>query len=123
MDNKYTEKLFSYGTLRFDSVQMASFGRLLAGTDDALLGFELSMLEIKQAEVIATSGINQHPIVSYTGDEKHRVPGMVFDITRDELEQADKYEVEDYKRILVELASGLQAWVYVNKESTLSKEL
>ncbi|TWF46555.1 hypothetical protein [Neorhizobium alkalisoli] len=31
--------LFSYGTLQYPEVQKASFGRLLEGTDDAILGF------------------------------------------------------------------------------------
>ncbi len=30
-----------------------------------------------------------------------------------ELEQADLYEVSDYRRVEVALKSGLQAWVYV----------
>ncbi|WP_225316911.1 gamma-glutamylcyclotransferase [Legionella longbeachae] len=42
---------------------------------------------------------------------------MVFDVSKEELERADEYEVEDYKRIQVKLASGLSAWVYVQAES------
>jgi len=30
-----------------------------------------------------------------------------------ELAAADQYEVADYKRVSVDLKSGLQAWVYV----------
>jgi gamma-glutamylcyclotransferase (GGCT)/AIG2-like uncharacterized protein YtfP len=118
MNLQYSEKLFSYGTLRFESVQIANFGRLLQGSDDVLLGFELSTIEIKNEEVIETSGVNEHPIVSYTGNDNNTVKGMVFNISRDELEQADQYEVEDYKRVLVTLASGVDAWVYVNRDCT-----
>ena len=39
---------------------------------------------------------------------------MVFEITDDELARADEYEVREYSRITVELASGRQAWVYVD---------
>lgn len=39
--------------------------------------------------------------------------GMVFQISEDELAAADRYEVADYKRVAVTLASGLTAWVYV----------
>ena len=38
---------------------------------------------------------------------------MVFEITEAELAGADAYEVSDYKRILVRLKSGVEAWVYV----------
>ena len=34
-------------------------------------------------------------------------------ITEAELIGADAYEVSDYKRILVRLKSGVEAWVYV----------
>jgi hypothetical protein len=38
----YPECRFSYGTLQLEAVQMATFGRQLAGTSDALRGFEWS---------------------------------------------------------------------------------
>jgi hypothetical protein len=44
------------------------------------------------------------------GDE---VEGLVFEITADELASADRYEVNDYKRIAVTLKSGLEAFAYV----------
>ena len=40
MRRKHTEFLLSYGTLQLEAVQMATFGRQLAGTSDALRGFE-----------------------------------------------------------------------------------
>lgn len=117
MSSQYSEKLFSYGTLRFDAVQIANFGRLLEGRDDILSGFELSMIEITHPEVIATSGVNKHPIIAYTGNNNNMVNGMVFNVSKEELEQADQYEVEEYKRVNVQLTSGVNAWVYVNKDS------
>ena len=36
--------LFSYGTLQQPAVQLSTFGRLLQGTPDELLGFEQSVL-------------------------------------------------------------------------------
>ena len=38
--------LFSYGTLQLESVQLASFGRLLAGKRDAMPGFKKTFVEI-----------------------------------------------------------------------------
>lgn len=117
----YNEKIFSYGTLQFENVQIANFGRKLNGNKDVLSKFELSTLEIKDPDVIATSGENIHPMLTYTGNPEHRVIGTVFEISVEELMQADSYEVSDYKRIKVQLDSGVFAWAYVNAEINTDK--
>ena len=48
-----TEFLFSYGTLQLEAVQMATFGRQLTGTSDALRGFELVILKIEDQTLVA----------------------------------------------------------------------
>lgn len=105
--------LFSYGTLQLEEVQLASFGRKLAGSADALPGYRQTMLEITDPAVLATSGEKFHPIVMPSGDPADAVPGQVFRITAAELAAADAYEVADYRRIEVTLRSGIRAWVYV----------
>ncbi len=107
-----SERLFSYGTLQQDEVQQASFGRLLKGAADALVGWRQEMVEITDAQVLAKSGKRFHPIV-VPGGAQDRVSGMVFEITAEELAAADRYEVAEYKRVAANLASGLTAWVYV----------
>jgi hypothetical protein len=87
---------------------------LLTGSAEALPGFSLSMVEIDDPEVVTTSGETHHPIIKFTGSAADRVEGMVFQITPTELANADKYEVAAYKRVAAQLASGLQAWVYVD---------
>ena len=109
-----TELLFSYGTLQIEAVQLSTFGRKLVGTADELPGFAQSMMKIDDAEVVATSGKTHHPIVAFTGRDTDTVPGTVFQITADELENADKYEVAAYTRIGAILRSGARAWVYVD---------
>ena len=104
--------LFSYGTLRQDAVQMASFGRFLKGAPDVLPGWKQEMVEITDPDVLAKSGERFHPIV-VPGEIADNVTGMVFEITEDELAAADRYEVADYKRVAVRLKSGVEAWVYV----------
>ncbi|KQY27305.1 UDP-N-acetylmuramate--alanine ligase [Caulobacter sp. Root1455] len=106
-------RLFSYGTLRQENVQMETFGRLLKGETDALPGYALSMVEITDPDVIATSGAAFHPIVRASGDAADAVAGTVFEITAAELAAADSYEVSDYKRVAVRLTSGRDAFVYV----------
>jgi gamma-glutamylcyclotransferase (GGCT)/AIG2-like uncharacterized protein YtfP len=108
--------LFSYGTLRQKNVQLATFGRLLVGSEDALVGFELFMVKIEDQDVVATSGKTHHPIVKSTGNAEDRVPGTVFEVTEPELVHADAYEVDAYKRVSARLASGKQAWVYVDAQ-------
>lgn len=109
------QKLFSYGTLQLKSVQIQNFGRILNGNTDLLEGYKLNYLEIRNKFVIDSSGTKKHPIITYSGRSNDQIEGVLFDLTEDELKQADKYEVEDYKRIKVKFKSGLIGWVYVSK--------
>ena len=63
---------------------------------------------------MATSGKTHHPIVKFNGRTDSRVSGSVFEITDAEFARADQYEVAAYKRVIATLASGRQAWVYVD---------
>ena len=110
------EYLFSYGTLRLDAVQMATFGRLLTGAPDVLPGFAQGLLEISDENTVALSGKTHHPIVRYTGHASDTVSGTVFTLTPEEVRRADDYEVEPYTRVEVVLQSGLRAWVYVDAQ-------
>ena len=113
MSNDRTELLFSYGTLRDPAVQVGTFGRTLTGRPDRLVGHAARLLEITDAAVVALSGSAAHPIVVATGDPADEVAGTVFEITHSELLAADTYEVDDYERVSVRLASGAMAWVYL----------
>ena len=106
--------LFSYGTLQQANVQMSTFGRLLIGQTDFLVEFEQTMVQIDDPEVVATSGKTHHPIVKFNGNHASQVRGTVFQVTDAELDSADKYEVDAYKRIFARLASGNDAWVFVD---------
>ena len=107
------ENLFSYGTLQLESVQLSTFGRLLEGRKDSIIGYSLSYIEIVDKDVITKSGKTHHPIITYSGKADDEVEGMVFNVSMEELNRADEYEVSDYKRISVELKSGGETWVYV----------
>ena len=106
--------LFSYGTLQQEAVQKSTFGRLLRGQADELVGFEQSLLRIEDPAFVAASGKADHAIVKLNGRSDSRVRGMVFEVTDAELVQADQYEPAGYKRISTVLASGKQAWVYAD---------
>ena len=114
--------LFSYGTLQQDGVQIATFGRRLEGRPEELVGYAQEMIAIDNADVVATSGKTHHPIVVHSGRREDRVAGAVFEITDAELDRADAYEVDAYRRVLAPLASGTRAWVYVDALSASAED-
>lgn len=107
--------LFSYGTLQQQSVQLSAFGRLLQGHKDELPGFEPTLVRIEDPRIAAASGRTHHANVTFNGRNDSRVSGTVFEITDAELAAADRYEQPAaYVRVTAMLASGRQAWVYVD---------
>ena len=107
--------LFSYGTLQQEEVQLATFGRLLNGHSDELVGYEPALVKIEDPQVVATLGKTHHANAKFNGNEGSRVPGMVFEITDAELTGVDEYEdTFFYRRVVARLGSGEQAWVYVH---------
>ena len=107
--------LFSYGTLQRADIQLATFGRLLTGVRDELVGFEPALVKIDDAELAARLGKTHHDDVVPAGDESSRVAGMAFEVTDAELARCDGYEAEfSYERAVAQLASGRETWVYVH---------
>jgi hypothetical protein len=100
--------LFSYGSLQRADVQLATFGRLLEGARDELVGWAL---------VPVSPGQSPHAnVIRAVADS--RVDGMAFEVSDSELATADEYERRDrYVRIDARLASGGVAWVYVDELS------
>ena len=110
--------LFSYGMLRLPAVQLSTFGRLLEGEPDELVGFEQFVLRIEDPAFVASSGKADHTIVKWNGRSDSRVSGTVFELTDAELASADEYEPAGYTRVNTTLASGKQAWVYAKADAS-----
>ena len=109
-------RVFSYGSLQQEDVQLATFGRLLRGQPAELPGFEPSLVSISDPQVVTESGKTHYANVIPSGRNENRVSGTVFEISDAELAAADRYErVAAYVRIAVTLASGKRAWVYVHR--------
>jgi gamma-glutamylcyclotransferase (GGCT)/AIG2-like uncharacterized protein YtfP len=110
--------LFSYGTLQHENVQIATFGRVLKGSRDELVGFELQTVIIDDPKIVAMFGRAHHANLVSNGRKDSRIAGTVFEVTDAELSAADEYErPTQYTRILAPLASGEQTWVYVYSPS------
>jgi gamma-glutamylcyclotransferase (GGCT)/AIG2-like uncharacterized protein YtfP len=109
-----TVLLFSYGTLRYSKVQVAQFGRELSGRADALPGYRRGMVAINDPATEAFLGESHYAIAEPSANPEDIIPGVVFEITEQELAAADQYEGDaDYRRIWVTLRSGERAWAYV----------
>lgn len=107
--------LFSYGTLQMEQVQLDTFGRRLKGKKDVLRKYIIKDLKITDPDVIKSSGTDIHPILEYTGNQNDFVEGTIYEISDEELELADSYEVDDYQRRLLTFESGTKAWVYLKR--------
>ena len=114
MAHSQTEYLFSYGTLQSEAVQLATFGRKLDGRPDALVGYIVVMIEIKDRDFIEASGTAHHRNLQFTGVPSEVVEGTALSLTAHELALADSYEPSGYERTHVQLRSGSAAWVYAN---------
>lgn len=102
--------LFSYGTLQKEQVQIETFGRKLEGTKDLLAGYRLDFVEITDPEVLRKSGQKHHPILQFSGNSSDSVAGVLFELTEQEILQADAYEVADYKRVEATLCQATRVF-------------
>jgi gamma-glutamylcyclotransferase (GGCT)/AIG2-like uncharacterized protein YtfP len=101
------QKLFSYGTLQDTDVQENLFGRILQGTPEILIGYELSEIQIEEE-----FGLVHYPIIMETEDSNDTISGILYQVSMNDLHQADLYEGKHYKRIEVQLQSSQKAWAY-----------
>ena len=112
------EWLFSYGTLQKEKVQTALFGRILQGAADALGGYRVATIEIKDESFLSKGEQKYQQTAIISKNKNDTIKGTVLEITEEELLVADKYEPDNYKRVKVALESGKEAWIYVAVETT-----
>ena len=106
--------MFAYGSLQKKDIQVTIFGRELIGREDAIRGYKRRVSAITDPTIAALIGETHYATVEPSADPEDAVVGIVFEIADVELTLADKYEIAaGYHRMLVSLASGNQAWVYV----------
>jgi len=106
--------LFSYGSLLHEHVQLATFGRVLVGTADALPGFQRIQIAVTDAARAAQLDATHLTNVIRSASAESCVPGMLFEISDEELAVADEYERRDaYRRVPAKFASGREGWLYM----------
>lgn len=111
------EFLFSYGTLQLKKVQIESFGRPLEGTTDSLTGYKVEQVQITDEDVLNVSGKEFHPIAIPTNNQTDQIDGTLYQVSHEELLQADEYEVSDYTRVKEIFASGKSGWIYIQTKN------
>jgi gamma-glutamylcyclotransferase (GGCT)/AIG2-like uncharacterized protein YtfP len=104
------QKLFTYGSLQHEDVQENLFGRILQGTPETLIGYELNEIKIEEE-----FGIEHYPIIMETNNPEDTISGIVYEITLNDLHQTDLYEGLHYKRVQVHLQSNEIVWAYSAK--------
>lgn len=104
------EYLFSYGTLQKSETQLKLFGRVLKGGNDTLRGYKMANIVIEDKAFLTKEGSRQLTAVASRND---KIDGMVFEVSFEEIEMIDRYEPENYERILVKLDSGKTAWLWL----------
>ncbi len=99
--------VFVYGTLTSSITRKNVIGRDIPGEKDVLDGYDGSKMVIIENE-------------SYLAAEKNlqcSIPGLVIELTPEEVSKLDDYETDAYKRREVRLTNRKKAWVYINKNS------
>jgi AIG2-like family. len=105
--------LFSYGTLQLPDVQQAIFSRRISGAPDELPSYELGKVMIEDPQEAQALRRTYYDNVVFTGRPNDRVRGTVMEVTDAELAAADRYEEPaGYRRRVVTLGSGAEAWAY-----------
>jgi gamma-glutamylcyclotransferase (GGCT)/AIG2-like uncharacterized protein YtfP len=101
--------LFAYGTLQREDIQLDLFQRTLEGEPDSLAGYAKTAINLDTGN----GQYAQYPVIYPTGDLNDVVEGTRYQVSEDELQKADEYEGESYRRAEVILGSAKLVWVYV----------
>ena len=94
-------------------MQVACFGRLLAGEPDIIAGYRQSDSPIADPDIPDPGGYRCYPVLDRSASPDDCVLGKVLMLTAAELAQADEYEGPEYRRVRVRTRAGRSAWVYI----------
>ena len=107
--------VFSHGSLQQEAVQVSLYGRALRCEPDELVDCIRTRIEVPAWHKAAAAGVTHYANVMFEAGCGSRVAGMAFELTEAELAMTDRYEADaEYVRVMMTLASGRRAWVYVS---------
>ena len=107
------EYLFVYGTLQREDLQLKLYGRILDAVPDFLPCYSLQRIQITDEKFLSTGENEWQNTIRQTNDVNDTVPGTLLTLTADELNITDSYEPANYRRVMVKLKSGKNAWLYI----------
>jgi len=114
--------IFSYGSLREETVQLSVYGRVLRGEPDSLVGWVRTLIAVSKSHKAASLGTTHYANVQRSPQSSASVAGTVLELTEDELTASDGYERDaEYVRVMATLASGRRVWVYVSEGTAGNK--
>jgi len=129
MMSEYTERLFSYGTLQTETVQLSLFGRRLEGEPDALVGYCLVTIHVQDQSFVAHSGAGPllPAIRQSLANPVHAYVFVDAGIPRDGLSRLDLMKSEDpawAEQFQEELARGerFPAWSFEDLQEVIPDE-
>lgn len=105
--------LFSYGAFQERTVQLITFGRPVRMERDLLPRHTVDYAAAPDVRSFESHAPVSIPVVRPTGNPLDKVLGQVLWLSEDELDAADEYNAEGYRRVRVILGSGRHAWVYL----------
>ncbi|NQZ42722.1 MAG: gamma-glutamylcyclotransferase [Flavobacteriaceae bacterium] len=103
MRAKYTQYLFTYGTLQDEVVQLRVFGRKPKSKEAKLKGYRIAEEKV----------MDLYPTIEPSDQVDGFVAGLLLRVSNLELFNADVYETQAYKRIMVSVNPRTKAWVYI----------
>lgn len=104
----------AYGSLLLPRTQLRVFGRLMVGAPDQLVGYGLRWLACDDATFIRDTGLTGYPAAMEMSGAEQAFVGQRLILKARDWPRADQYEGAEYRRVCRRLASGQQAWVYLD---------
>ncbi len=102
------EKLFAYGSIKDNSVQNRIINRVCKTSKDILPGYTRKKIKIEESTyALAVKSKGKF------------IRGEILVVTKTELKKFDEYETSAYERKKVALKSGVLAWVYLDRTTSL----
>lgn len=99
-------------------MQRSVYGRVLRGEPDSLAGWVRTLIKVPKSHKAASLGTTHYANVEPSPQTSSSVAGTVLELTDAELEASDGYERDaEYVRVMITLASGRGAWVYVSEKT------